>query len=68
MPAPGLDGGEAGGLGAVEINGVAHDPRGVYFLERGDVLMVRTPGGGGFGPPEEREETELNRDVTHEYL
>ena len=68
VPAPGLDGGEAGGLGAVEINGVAHDPRGVYFLERGDVLMVRTPGGGGFGPPEEREETELNRDVTHEYL
>ena len=68
VPAPGLNGGEAGGLGAVQINGVEHDPRGVYFLERGDVLLVRTPGGGGFGPADAREYAERARDEAYEYV
>ncbi len=67
VPAPGLDGGEAGGLGAIRINGVEHDPRGVYFLEQGDVLLIRTPGGGGFGPADERDAADRLRDDAFEY-
>ena len=68
IPAPGLAGGGAGGLGRIEINGVEHDPRGVYVLERGDVLSIRTPGGGGFGPPDERAADEAERDEAYDYV
>ena len=32
-------------------------------LQRGDVLTVQTPGGGGWGAPAEREPDRLERDV-----
>jgi N-methylhydantoinase B len=50
FPAPGLAGGGAGGLGAVHINGKTIDHRRQHVLERGDRVLVSTPGGGGYGP------------------
>jgi N-methylhydantoinase B len=47
--APGLAGGGAGGLGDVRINGKKVDHRRQHVLERGDRLLVSTPGGGGYG-------------------
>lgn len=49
QPAPGLFGGGAGATGAVLLNGAEFDTRTQQRLNRGDVLTVRTPGGGGYG-------------------
>ena len=54
FPAPGLAGGEAGGIGTVTINGEAVDTHRQHVLCRGDVVVLGTPGGGGYGPPGER--------------
>jgi N-methylhydantoinase B len=62
IPAPGFAGGEAGGLGAVVIDGKPVDTREMYYLEQGTTLLLRTPGGGGFGPPAEREPAAIGRD------
>jgi N-methylhydantoinase B/oxoprolinase/acetone carboxylase alpha subunit len=35
----------------VLLNGLAFDTRRQQRLKRGDVLTLRTPGGGGYGPP-----------------
>jgi N-methylhydantoinase B len=50
FPAPGF----AGGLGDVRINGKKVDHRGQYVLERGDHVLVRMSGGGGYGPASAR--------------
>jgi len=54
FPAPGLGGGGAGGLGDVRINGKKVDHRRQHVLERGDRVLVSTPGGGGYGPAGKR--------------
>ena len=53
-PAPGFAGGGDGGLGDVQINGRSIDNRRQHVLRRGDVVLVRTPGGGGYGPAARR--------------
>jgi N-methylhydantoinase B len=55
FPAPGLDGGADGGKGDVRINGRRIDNRRQHVLARGDRVLVSTPGGGGYGPPAERD-------------
>jgi len=52
--APGLARGADGGLGDVRLNGRAIDHRRQYVLSRGDQVLVRTPGGGGYGPAAKR--------------
>ncbi|MBI4183141.1 MAG: hydantoinase B/oxoprolinase family protein [Proteobacteria bacterium] len=54
IPAPGLLGGREGGRGDVVIDGTSMDTRHQYVLQKGATLLLRTPGGGGYGPPEER--------------
>ncbi|HEU5321176.1 MAG TPA: hydantoinase B/oxoprolinase family protein, partial [Methylomirabilota bacterium] len=61
-PAPGLAGGGAGGRGDVRINGRRVDSRKQYVLERGDRVLVSTPGGGGYGPARARDRTLVARD------
>ncbi|MBI4183140.1 MAG: hydantoinase B/oxoprolinase family protein [Proteobacteria bacterium] len=53
-PAPGMFGGEAGALGRVEIDDKVIDNRLLYVLKEGQTVRLCTPGGGGFGPPGER--------------
>jgi N-methylhydantoinase B len=55
IAAPGLGGGDAGALGEVEVNGEAVDTRRQHILRRGDRVLLRTPGGGGYGPPARRD-------------
>jgi len=62
FPAPGFAGGADGGLGDVQINGRSIDNRRQHVLRRGDVVLVRTPGGGGWGPPAERDPKRAARD------
>jgi N-methylhydantoinase B len=52
--AEGLFGGEPGSLGRVTVNGEPVNPKFRRTLAPGDLLVMTTPGGGGFGPPAER--------------
>ena len=54
-PAPGIAGGTDGEIGALTINGKPVDPKSLHTLEKGDQILIRTPGGGGYGKVEERD-------------
>ncbi len=60
--APGLAGGAQGGLGDVRINGRRVDNRRQHVLERGDQVLVSTPGGGGYGAAKARDRRLVQRD------
>jgi N-methylhydantoinase B len=62
IPAPGFLGGEPGAPGDVQINGVSINHRTQHLLRRGDRVLLRTPGGGGWGPPAERDPRLVARD------
>jgi N-methylhydantoinase B len=55
FPAPGMQGGEAGARGEVRIDGAHVDYRRNVVLKPGQRILLRTPGGGGMGPPEDRD-------------
>ncbi len=61
-PARGVAGGGPGAVGAVEINGEPVDPKVQHLLQPGDVVTLRTPGGGGHGPPAGRDPAAAARD------
>ena len=65
--APGLAGGDAGGKGDVRINGRSVDNRRQHLIGRGDRILVRTPGGGGYGPAAGRDPALTARDRTLGY-
>jgi N-methylhydantoinase B len=67
-PAPGLGGGAAGGLGDVRINGRRVDHRTQHVLRKGDLVLVSTPGGGGYGPAGRREAARAARDRALGYV
>jgi N-methylhydantoinase B len=60
--APGLDGGGEGGIGSVEINGIAIDVQKQHILNKGDRVLLRLPGGGGFGDPARRPARDADTD------
>jgi N-methylhydantoinase B len=66
--APGLAGGAPGGLGDVRLNGRRIDNRRQHVLTKGDTVLVRTPGGGGYGRPARRERALRARDRTLGYV
>jgi len=66
--APGLAGGRAGGIGDVRINGRKIDHRRQWVLERGDRVLVSTPGGGGYGAPGQRDPAARHRDRALGYV
>ena len=68
FPAPGLAGGAAGGLGDIRINGTSIDNRRQHVLERGDRVLVSTPGGGGYGPRGRRDRKLIARDRALGYV
>jgi N-methylhydantoinase B len=63
----GLDGGEPGASGddRAVVDGVARPVEGMTTLDLGDgdLVSIRTPGGGGFGPPGERPVEAIARDL-----
>ncbi len=68
FPAPGLAGGSEGGLGSVEINGQAIDVHKQHILNKGDRVVLRTPGGGGFGDPAKRSDQARKADLRLGYI
>ena len=69
FPALGLEGGQAGSLGSFEVVGVDGERRRVPStatdvpLAAGEVVIVRTPGGGGIGNPRDRDPARVLDDV-----
>jgi len=61
--AAGIVGGSAGAPGEFLINGKPADTRRMHTLRTGDQIVIRTPGGGGFGVAADRriELVELDR-------
>jgi N-methylhydantoinase B len=66
--APGMAGGDDGGLGDVRINGRAIDHRRQHIVRKGDVVLLRTPGGGGHGDPAARDAALAERDRRSGYV
>ncbi len=68
IPPQGFFGGLAGARGEVLINGrPPANPKAEQTLEPDDVVEVRLPGGGGYGPPAEREPWLRERDRLEGY-
>ena len=65
--APGIAGGEEGDLGKLEINGEAVDPKAQHIVQKGDRLILATPGGGGFGAAADRDVADSGRDTSLGY-
>jgi N-methylhydantoinase B len=58
----GLFGGGAGAMAQVFCNGEAAPAGGIAVLAAGDTVEIVTPGGGGYGPPGERDPDLAARD------
>jgi N-methylhydantoinase B len=67
-PAPGLMGGLPGARGQVFFNGRRLEWFPPLELNPGDEVVLRAPGGGGFGPPEEREPDRVRQDIELRYV
>lgn len=65
----GIAGGHPGARGEILINGRRVDrSRAETVLAPGDEVLFQTPGGGGFGPPSERDPAALAEDVSSGYV
>ena len=68
-PAAGFRGGGPGTRGAVLIDGVAPaNPKAEQLVPPGALVEVRLPGGGGYGPPAERDPALIARDLLEGYV
>jgi len=68
FPALGIHGGEAGAPGILKINGQVSDTKNQYILNRGDTVLMATPGGGGYGKAAARRATATAADAAAGYV
>ena len=69
IAAQGVDGGASGALGRVVLNGTKDlASKGGYKLAPTDTVTFMLPGGGGYGPPAERDPALVLRDVIAGYV
>ncbi|MFP8958506.1 hydantoinase B/oxoprolinase family protein [Natrialbaceae archaeon A-CW3] len=63
----GIDGGSRGGRGDDKLSRDGEeydlDPKTKRVLEPGDIVSIRTPGGGGYGDPNARDPDAIERDL-----
>ncbi len=68
-PAKGRDGGADGAAGVVELDdGTRMKPKGWQHVPAGRRLVLRLPGGGGFGDPARRSNAARSEDVSKGYV
>ena len=68
FPAVGLNGGEAGACGRILVDGRLIRSGSDGRIGAGGKLTIETPGGGGFGPPLDREPDRVLKDVIEEWV
>ena len=61
--APGIAGGEDGETGEVRINDARVDAKQQHIVRQGDTILLRTPGGGGYGPAAARDPDAVEADA-----
>ena len=66
--AAGLAGGSAGAPGEVILDGVRSNPKTRHIIAAGGTIELRTPGGGGFGPPADRDPERAESDRLNGYV
>ena len=59
-PAPGIAGGEPGECGTLLIDGKICDPKKQHVLKPKGTVLLRTPGGGGYGSSINRRNSIIN--------
>ena len=68
-PARGRHGGGEGQAGRLSLkSGAELKPKGLAVVPPGDRLVVEMPGGGGMGPPKDRDPEAVRRDVRLGYV
>ena len=67
-PPAGMFGGRPGAKARFERGDQPADPSGLTFCERGDTVEFHSAGGGGYGPPFEREPDAVAEDVRTGYV
>ena len=68
-PAKGRDGGGDGAAGVVELDdGTAMRPKGWQHVPAGRRLILKAPGGGGYGNPDNRSANALAQDIAKGYV
>ncbi|SDC31756.1 hydantoinase B/oxoprolinase family protein [Belnapia rosea] len=68
-PARGREGGLPGAAGRLTLaDGTVLKGKGFQVIPAGGRLVVEMPGGGGYGPPEERDAAAVERDVKAEFV
>ncbi len=68
-PAQGLLGGRPGAAGEVQLsNGTQPHPKSHYVLRPGQRVLLKLPGGGGYGAPFEREPQRVLADIRQGYI
>jgi N-methylhydantoinase B len=67
FPAPGMQGGQPGARGEVRIDGSHVDYRKNVLLRKGQRILLSTPGGGGMGPPQDRDAVAVEQDRREGY-
>ncbi|MFL2769637.1 MAG: hydantoinase B/oxoprolinase family protein [Rhodospirillaceae bacterium] len=63
FPPRGLRGGTDGAAGTDYLNGERIPAKVRLDMQRDDIVTFDTPGGGGFGPPEDRDPAKIKSDV-----
>ncbi|MEM7585167.1 MAG: hydantoinase B/oxoprolinase family protein [Acidobacteriota bacterium] len=66
--AHGLDGGQPGAIGELEVNGEPAAAKSVLWMPADAVVSMNLPGGGGYGDPLERDPCRVLDDVVHGYV
>jgi N-methylhydantoinase B len=68
-PARGLSGGGNGERGSVFLNDAEPlSSKSAYVLQPNDIVTFNLPGGGGYGPPSERDPAAIARDIEQGYV
>lgn len=68
LPPEGLFGGKPGAKAQFLVNGVSGNPFGLTQLKAGDVVIIDSAGGGGYGNPYERDPEMVENDVIEGYV
>jgi N-methylhydantoinase B len=66
--APGLNGGLPGAPGEIQINGKRVNPKAQHMIELGTKVLLKTPGGGGYGDVNQRSQDLIEIDRAGGYL
>ena len=67
--ARGREGGGDGAAGKVELaDGTALKPKGRQFIKNGHRLRLSLPGGGGYGLPEHRDPSAVQKDLESDFI